>query len=50
MLAKEYTKDMKFPKNLIDYNPPIGWICSEKFDGYRSQYINEKKQFISRNG
>ena len=50
MLAKEYTKDMKFPKNVSNYNPPIGWLCSEKFDGYRAQYINEKKQFISRNG
>ena len=50
MLAKEYQKNMKIPKSLTNYNPPIGWYCSEKYDGYRAQYINEKNLFLSRNG
>jgi len=49
MLAKEYTKDMKVPKALKDNVPPIGWILSEKFDGYRARWIPEKRMFLSRN-
>ena len=49
MLAKEYTKDMKIPKSLTDYAPPIGWLLSEKFDGYRARWIPEKRVFLSRN-
>lgn len=49
MLAKEYTKDMKAPRSLTDYNPPIGWLCSEKFDGYRARWIPDKRIFLSRN-
>ena len=49
MLAKEYSKDMKAPRSLDDYNPPIGWLCSEKFDGYRARWIPDKRIFLSRN-
>jgi len=49
MLAKEYTKDMKTPKALKDNVPPIGWLLSEKFDGYRARWIPEKRIFLSRN-
>ena len=49
MLAKEYTNDMKIPKALKDNVPPIGWLLSEKFDGYRARWIHEKRIFLSRN-
>ena len=49
MLAKEYTKDMKIPKALKDNVPPIGWLLSEKFDGYRARWIPERRMFLSRN-
>ena len=49
MLAKEYTKNMKAPRSLTDYNPPVGWLCSEKFDGYRARWIPDKRIFLSRN-
>ena len=38
MLAKVYTEGMKAPRNTKDYNPPIGWLMSEKLDGYRSRF------------
>ena len=49
MLAKDYTKGMKSPKSLSNYAPPIGWLCSEKFDGYRARWIPDKRIFLSRN-
>ena len=49
MLAKEYTQDMKMPKSLVGYSPPIGWLLSEKYDGYRARWIPEKRVFLSRN-
>ena len=49
MLAKEYTKDMKVPRGLTDYKPPIGWLLSEKYDGYRARWIPDKQVFLSRN-
>ena len=49
MLAKEYTQDMKMPKSLVGYSPPIGWLLSEKYDGYRARWIPEKRMFLSRN-
>ena len=37
MLAKDFTKDMKIPRKVYDgYKPPVGWLLSEKFDGYRA--------------
>ena len=47
MLAKEYTKDMKPPRNDEHCLPPIGWLVSEKYDGYRSIYNPEKGVTIS---
>ena len=47
MLAKEYIEG-KIPRGLVDYKPPVGWYASEKYDGYRAQYLPDKKQFISR--
>jgi len=49
MLAKEYTNDMKVPRGLTDYKPPIGWLLSEKYDGYRARWIPDKQIFLSRN-
>ena len=49
MLAKDYTKGMKSPKSLSNYAPPIDWLCSEKFDGYRARWIPDKRIFLSRN-
>ena len=48
MLAKEYTMDMKAPRNTKDYNPPIKWLMSEKLDGYRARFNPETKSFVSR--
>ena len=50
MLAKEYVKGIKAPKNDPDCLPPIGWFVSEKFDGYRARYMGEEpeKVFLSR--
>ena len=48
MLAKEYTDDMKAPRNTKDYNPPEGWLMSEKLDGYRARYNPDTHGFISR--
>jgi len=48
MLAKEYTMDMKAPRNTKDYNPPIKWLMSEKLDGFRARFNPETKSFVSR--
>ena len=48
MLAKEYSENMKLPKELQGENPPIGWYLSEKYDGYRGRYDHKKKCFVSR--
>ena len=48
MLAKEYNENMKIPKKLQDYDPPIGWMMSEKLDGYRAIYNPELQEFESR--
>ena len=48
MLAKDYVKGMPAPKSDPECLPPVGWRESEKFDGYRSRYMSEEKQFISR--
>jgi len=49
MLAKDYIKGMKTPKNDSDCCPPDKWVCSEKFDGYRSRYMGkDDKVFLSR--
>ena len=47
MLAKEYVNGMKSPRGLVDYNPPVGWLLSEKYDGYRAVWTGTK--FVSRN-
>ena len=48
MLAKEYSENMKLPKELQGETPPLGWYLSEKYDGYRGRYIHKDKQFLSR--
>jgi len=50
MLAKEYTKEMKPPRNDEHCLPPIGWLVSEKYDGYRARFVSQKDNlhFISR--
>ena len=44
MLAQEYRKGMKGNrKDTSDCkDPPIGWIASEKFDGYRALFMYDK--------
>ena len=50
MLAKEYTKDMKVPRKVDPgWKPPVGWLLSEKYDGYRARWIPERQVFLSRN-
>ena len=48
MLAKEFTEGKKLPKELTGSSVPIGWMLSEKFDGYRARFDNDKKCFVSR--
>jgi len=51
MLAKEYTHGMKIPRKVSEgYAPPIGWLLSEKFDGYRARWLPDQRVFLSRNG
>ena len=50
MLAKEYSKDMKVPRKVNPgWKPPVGWLLSEKYDGYRARWIPERQVFLSRN-
>ena len=54
-LAKEYQKGMNgHKKDESEYKePPIGWVMSEKFDGYRALFGydgNKKGHFYSRSG
>ena len=49
MLAKEYMKGMSSPKSDENCIPPIGWIVSEKYDGYRARWMGETNHvFLSR--
>ena len=49
MLAKEYMKGMPSPKSDQNCIPPIGWIVSEKYDGYRARWMGETNHvFLSR--
>ena len=48
MLAKVFTEGMKAPRNIKDYNPPIGWLMSRKLDGYRARFNPETSSFVSR--
>ena len=48
MLAKEYNVGMKLPKELGQSKVPIGWLLSEKYDGYRARFDSDKKCFVSR--
>jgi DNA polymerase/3'-5' exonuclease PolX len=49
MLAKEYSDGMKVPREFKDKEyAPIGWLMSEKLDGYRGRYNPGTKGFVSR--
>lgn len=48
MLAKDCHLGMTFPKSATGPPPPEGWYWSEKFDGYRAQWIDDEKDFYSR--
>ena len=48
MLAKDFHLGMTFPKSATGPPPPNGWWWSEKFDGYRAQWMNDEKDFYSR--
>ena len=39
---------MPFPKSATGPPPPIGWYWSEKFDGYRAQWMYDDQEFYSR--
>ena len=49
MLAKEFKKNVKLPKDIQHIPPPLGWYKSEKFDGYRTIFEKDNNRFISRN-
>ena len=38
MLAKDFMKGMKAPRSDPECLPPLNWIMSEKFDGYRARW------------
>jgi len=42
MLAKEYSEGMKMPRGFTTY-APIGWLMSEKLDGYRARFNPDTK-------
>lgn len=49
MLAKDgHLGIWTFPKSATGPPPPDGWYWSEKFDGYRAQWIDDEKEFYSR--
>ena len=48
MLAKDFHPGMPFPRSATGTPPPIGWFWSEKFDGYRAQWMNDEEEFYSR--
>ncbi len=49
MLAKDgHLGIWTFPKSATGTPPPEGWYWSEKFDGYRAQWIASEKEFYSR--
>ena len=53
MLAKEYHKGMPAPRSDPEFNPPVGWLASEKYDGYRARWMGkmkdkDEKVFLSR--
>ena len=49
MLAKEYSDGMKVPREFKDKEyAPIGWLMSEKLDGYRGRYNPHTRGFVSR--
>ena len=60
MLAKEYVKGIKLKEDIEYSEPPINWIMSEKFDGYRAVfsyvdgkvylYLDQEKNIILQNG
>ena len=50
MLAKDWEKGMKPPRADPNCLPPVGWLFSEKYDGYRAIWFAELKKFFSRSG
>lgn len=53
MLAKEYHKGMPTPRSDPECLPPLGWLASEKYDGYRARWMGknqekDEKIFLSR--
>jgi DNA polymerase/3'-5' exonuclease PolX len=53
MLAKEYHNGMSAPRSDPECLPPLGWLASEKYDGYRARWMGknqekDEKIFLSR--
>jgi DNA polymerase/3'-5' exonuclease PolX len=48
MLAKDWEKGMNPPRADMNCLPPLGWLFSEKYDGYRAIWVAEVKKFLSR--
>ena len=41
---------MKVPRKVYDgWAPPVGWLLSEKYDGYRARWMPNENHFLSRN-
>ena len=34
---------MPAPRSDSDFNPPVGWLASEKYDGYRARWMGKMK-------
>jgi len=56
MLAQEFKEDIennlskKAQEKYNSQQPPIGWFCEEKYDGYRARYHPAEQMFYSRSG
>ncbi|MBE18276.1 MAG: hypothetical protein CMH79_05895 [Nitrospinae bacterium] len=48
MLAREYVEGMVIPSSENCSQPPVGWVCEEKYDGYRCIYLAKKRILVSR--
>ena len=48
MLAREYVEGMVIPSSENCSQPPVGWVCEEKYDGYRCMYLAKKRILVSR--
>ena len=46
--SKRIFTQYETPKELIGSKLPLGWLLSEKYDGYRARFDSDNKCFVSR--